>query len=59
MQNFESWFKNITEESFKENVIILKAPNAFVADAVKDKYMKEMETAAKEVYGEDVKVDVV
>ena len=56
-ESSELWLKPVEAMSLEEGVLLLKVPNKFFSDGIKDRYQKRLLALLREVSGSDVGID--
>ncbi len=56
-ENAELWLKPIEAAALEDGVLLLKVPNKFFSDGIKERYQKKVLAALKELAGADIGLD--
>ncbi len=56
-ENAELWLKPIEAASLEDGVLLLKVPNKFFSDGIKERYQKKLLAALKELAGSEIGLD--
>ena len=56
-ESSELWLKPVEAMSLEEGVLLLKVPNKFFSDGIKERYQKRLLALLREVSGSDVGID--
>lgn len=56
--NYRTWFSKSQAQSFNENILTIAVPSAFIKQTISTKYQDILNSAIKEVYGEEVLLDI-
>lgn len=56
-ENAELWLKPVEPVSLNEQVLLLKVPNKFFSDGIKERYQKKLLTLFRDISGADIGLD--
>ena len=56
-ENAELWLKPIEAASLEDGVLLLRVPNKFFSDGIKERYQKKVLSALKELAGSEIGLD--
>ena len=54
-----AWFANVHEGAAGKDILILRAPNQFMADHINQRFLDALETAAHACYGRELRIRIV